>query len=83
MTRVEAGDRVKILCASQSDDGTSLETAEVRATAYWIRAQATAEPLNRANEAVCGMAVGERRDFTVSRTSHAVEVLAIAKPARA
>lgn len=89
---VAAGDRVQILCASQTE-GVWLESDADRLEPYWIRAQVPGDSMVRANEAVVGMRVGERRALTIdgpataSRAArtvvHELEVLAIDKGRRA
>lgn len=63
MRKVQAGDRVQILCASRRENGADLESPAIRSTPYWIRAgdaSATA-----ANGAVVGMVIGERKTLRI------------------
>jgi len=63
MQTIASGDWVQILCASRTDEGTSLESETARATPYWVKT-GNPERLKLVSDALIGKKVGESATFT-------------------
>jgi FKBP-type peptidyl-prolyl cis-trans isomerase 2 len=89
MGTIASGDRVQVLCASRSEDGTLLGSDKTRDTPYWIRTGRADSKLGAVCDALIGMDVGQRKTFTTGPDNgggsrvliHELEVVEIRKAA--